>query len=62
LKVISVPKFILTKDDSYLEKHPLKECEDLGAASIEDAKRCIATAQEILTGGPLAVTAGTAEA
>jgi len=28
LKVISVPKFILTKDDSYLEKHPLKECEE----------------------------------
>jgi nucleotide-binding universal stress UspA family protein len=56
LKVISVPEFILTKDDSYLETHPLKEFEDLGTASIEDAKRCIATAEEILRDCPLGVS------
>jgi len=56
LKVISVPEFILTKGESYLETHSLKEFEDLGAASLEDAKRCIADAQEILSGSPLAVS------
>src|SRR5215470_1255037 len=38
IKVISLPEFILSKDGSYLETHQLKEFEDLGAASIEDAK------------------------
>jgi nucleotide-binding universal stress UspA family protein len=56
LKVISVPEFILTKDDSYLETHSLKKFEDLGATAIEDAKRSIAAAHEILTGCPLALS------
>lgn len=57
LKVISVPEFILTKDASYLETHEIKDLGDLGAASIEEAKRCIAAAREILSGSPLTVSA-----
>lgn len=57
LKVISVPEFILAKDPSYLESHPLKESEDLGEASVEDAKKCIAGAKDILAGCRLAVIA-----
>lgn len=57
LKVISVPEFILAKDASYLETHEIKELGDLGAASIEEAKKCIAAAMEILTGSPLTVIA-----
>jgi nucleotide-binding universal stress UspA family protein len=57
LKVISVPEFILAKDPSYLETHRVKEFGDLGAASIEDAKNCIAAAREILSGSPLTVAA-----
>jgi len=57
LKVISVPEFILAKDASYLETHKIKELGDLGAASIEEARKCIAAAREILFGCPLSVTA-----
>ena len=57
VKVISVPEFILAKDASYLEKHPVKDLSDLGAASIEDAKKCIAEARELLAGCPLPVIA-----
>lgn len=57
LKVISVPEFILAKDPSYLESHPLKNCEDLGEASMEDATKCIAGAKNILAGCRLAVIA-----
>ena len=57
LKVISVPEFILTKDASYLVTHETKEFGDLGAASIEDAKKCIAAAREIVSGSPLTVNA-----
>lgn len=56
LKVISVPEFILAKDASYLETHKIKELGDLGAASIEEAKKCIAAAREILSGSPLTVS------
>jgi nucleotide-binding universal stress UspA family protein len=56
LKVISVPEFILAKDASYLETHEVREFGDLGAASIEDAKRCIAAAREIVPGSPLIVS------
>jgi len=57
LKVISVPEFILAKDASYLETHEVKDFRDLGAASIEEAKRCIAAGREIVSGSPLTVTA-----
>jgi len=57
LKVISVPEFILTKDASYLETHEIRDLGDLGAASIEEAKKCIAAALEILSGSPLTVSA-----
>ena len=50
--VISVPEFILFKDPSYLEKH---EAEDLGQASIEDAKSCLAAGVGILSGSALKV-------
>lgn len=56
LKVISVPEFILAKDPSYLETHKIKELGDLGAASIEEAKRCISAAREILSGSTLTVS------
>ena len=56
LKVISVPEFILVKDASYLETHKVREFGDLGAASIEDAERCIAAAREIVSGSPLTVS------
>ena len=56
LKVISVPEFILFKD-SYLEKHEVKEFGDLGKASMEDARRCISEAREILSASPLPVSA-----
>ena len=56
VKVISVPEFVLGKDACCLETHQLKEFRDLGATSIEDAKRCIATAEGILTGCSLAVS------
>lgn len=55
LKVISVPEFILTKDSSYLESHEIGELGDLGSASLEDAKQCIAKAREILSGSSLDV-------
>ena len=55
LKVISVPEFILAKDSSYLETREIREFGDLGAASIEDAKRCIAAAREIVFGSPLTI-------
>jgi nucleotide-binding universal stress UspA family protein len=57
LKVISVPEFILAKDAFYLETHEVKELGDLGAASIEEGKKCIAAAREILSGSPLTVSA-----
>jgi nucleotide-binding universal stress UspA family protein len=57
LKVISVPEFILTKDASYLETHEIKDLGDLGTASIEEAKKCIAAAREILSGSPLTASA-----
>jgi nucleotide-binding universal stress UspA family protein len=57
LKVISVPEFILTKEASYLTTDEIREIGDLGAAAIEDAKRCIATGKEILSGSPLSVSA-----
>jgi len=56
LKVISVPEFILAKDASYLETHEVREFGDLGAASSEDAKKCIAAAREIVSGSPLMVS------
>jgi len=56
LKVISIPEFLLTKDASYLEAHGIQEIEDLKAASIADAKQCIARAHEILSGFPLEVS------
>ncbi len=57
LKVISVPEFILAKDPSYLETHEIKNLGDLGTASIEEAKKCIAAAKEMLRGSPLTVDA-----
>ena len=57
LKVISVPEFILTKEASYLTTDEIREIGDLGAAAIEDAKRCIATGKETLSGSPLSVSA-----
>jgi nucleotide-binding universal stress UspA family protein len=57
LKVITVPEFILAKDASYLETHEIKDLGDLGAASIEEAKKCIAAARKILSGCPLTVSA-----
>jgi nucleotide-binding universal stress UspA family protein len=56
LKVISVPEFILAKDASYLDTHEVREFGDLGAASSEDAKKCIAAAREIVSGSPLMVS------
>lgn len=55
VKVISVPEFILTKEASYLTANEITKIGDLGAASIEDAKRCIAAGKEILSGSPLSV-------
>jgi nucleotide-binding universal stress UspA family protein len=52
VKVISVPEFILFKDPSYLEKH---EAKDLGPASIDDARACVATGAKILSGSALKV-------
>ena len=57
VKVISVPEFILGKDASYLEKHPVRDLSDLGAASIEDAKKCLSEARLILGNGPFPLIA-----
>lgn len=51
-KVISVPEFILFKDPSYLERH---EAKDLGKASIDEAKSCVAAGAGILSGSTLKV-------
>lgn len=51
-KVISAPEFILFKDPSYLEKH---EAKDLGQASIDEAKSCVAAGVAILSGSALKV-------
>src|SRR5215813_8348908 len=56
LKVVSVPEFILTKEAPYLEEGEIQELGDLGAASLEDAKQCIAMAREVLSGSSLEIT------
>jgi len=53
LKVISVPEFIPTKEASYLEEDQIQALGDLGAASLEDAKHCVAKAREILSSSAL---------
>jgi len=56
LKVVSVPEFILAKEAPYLEEGEIQELGDLGAASLEDAKQCIAMAREVLSGSSLEIT------
>lgn len=56
VKVVSVPEFILTKEARYLETSEIQELGNLGAASLEEAKHCIAKAREILSRSPLDVT------
>ena len=55
IKVISVPEFILLKEFSYLATHEIEEFDDLGAASMEDAKRCVMAGVEIFSGSGLQV-------
>ena len=57
MEVISVCDFLLRKAAWYRETRESKDLGDLGAASIEEAKRCIAAAREILSGSPLTVSA-----
>jgi nucleotide-binding universal stress UspA family protein len=52
VRIISVPEFILLKDPSYIRTHEVK---DLGEASVEDAKHCVARGAEMLAGSKLQV-------
>jgi nucleotide-binding universal stress UspA family protein len=51
-KVVSVPEFLPLKEFSYLNR---QEIEDLGAASQEEARICIAKGVEVLKGSALKV-------
>lgn len=52
VRIISVPEFILLKDPSYLQTH---EAKDLGEASMEDARQCVAAGVHMLSGCGLQV-------
>jgi nucleotide-binding universal stress UspA family protein len=49
IKLITVPELVPLKEFSHLKPEEIEGFADLGAASIEDAKRCLAAGLEILS-------------
>jgi nucleotide-binding universal stress UspA family protein len=56
VKLISVPEFVLLKEFTHLKPEEIERFADLGAASVEDAKRCLAAGLEVFSRSGLLVS------